>query len=232
MTRICYFGPPGRQEALQAFVSPPVTVETRTPKGPVSIESMYEEMLLGPGLIELAVEAEEDGVDAIVPGCFGDPGIDAMREVVTIPVVAPGATSMLLAMNLGHRFSIITVINSIVRPLENLALLVGASAKLASVRTIGVPVLSLNTDPDATFERLVDASREALERDRADVLVLGCGTLSFRADELQERLGVPVLNPLRVALRTAEMLVAMGVSHSKRSHPWPPKGLLTPELMY
>jgi allantoin racemase len=149
--RICYFGPPGRQEALQAFVSPGVTIECRTPRGPVSIESMYEETLLGPGLIDLAVEVEADGADAIVPGCFGDPGTDAMREVVQIPVVAPGATSMLLAMNLGHRFSIITVMESIVRPLENLALVVGATSKLASVRTIEIPVLSLNDDPDRTF---------------------------------------------------------------------------------
>jgi allantoin racemase len=229
--RICYLGPEGRQEALQAFVSHGVTVECRTPRGPVSIESMYEETLLGPGLIELAIEVEADGVDAIVPGCFGDPGVDALREVVQIPVVAPGATSMLLAMNLGHRFSIITVTESIVRPLENLALLVGATSKLASVRTIGIPVLSLDDDPDLTFENLVHASNMALSEDGADVLVLGCGTLSFRSTELQHRLGIPVINPLRAALRTAEMFIAMGISHSKRSHPWPPKGLLTPDLL-
>jgi hypothetical protein len=42
---------------------------------------------------------------------------------------------------------------------------------------------------------------------------------------------VPVVNPLWAAMRTAEMFVTMGVSHSKRSHPWPPKGLLTPDLL-
>jgi hypothetical protein len=34
---------------------------------------------------------------------------------------------------------------------------------------------------------------------------------------------VPVVNPLQVALRTAEMLVACGLTHSKRSYPVPPK---------
>ena len=73
------------------------------------------------------------------------------------------------------------------------------------------------------FARLVAVSRQTIEEDRADVLVLGCGTLSFRAAELQEIVGVPVINPLQVALRTAEMLVACGLSHSKRSYPLPPK---------
>ena len=130
---------------------------------------------------------------------------------------------MLAAANLGHRFGVVTVLESVVRPLENLAKLTGVADKLASVRQIGVPVLELNGNRDATFARLVETSRRAIEEDRADVLVLGCGTLSFRAAELQETLGVPVINPLQVALRTAEMLVACGLTHSKRSYPVPPK---------
>ena len=222
--RICYIGPTERQAALQAFVSPGVTVEARrTEGGPASIESMWEEYLLIPGQMELAVELEREGFDAIVPGCFGDPGIDGMRELVRIPVVGPGATSMLVAANLGHRFGIVTVLENVIRSLENLAALTGVAAKLASIRQIGVPVLDLNRDRDATFAQLVEVSRRSIEEDRADVLVLGCGTLSFRAAELQEMVGVPVINPLQVALRTAELLVACGLSHSKRSHPIPPK---------
>lgn len=222
--RICYMGPADRQAALQRFVSPGVTVEARRPQGgPTSIESMWEEYLLVPGQMELATELEREGFDAIVPGCFGDPGVDGMRELVDIPVVGPGASAMLVAANLGHRFGIVTVMESVIRPLENLATLTGVAAKLASVRQIGVPVLELNRDRDATFARLVEISRRSIEEDRADVLVLGCGTLSFHAGELQEVVGVPVINPLQVALRTAETLVACGLSHSKRSHPVPPK---------
>jgi allantoin racemase len=222
--RIAYIGPKARESALQAFVGPGVTVEARPHgKGPASIESMWEEYLSVPGLLESVVELEREGFDAIVPGCFGDPGIDGARELVDIPVLGPGATSMVVAANLGHRFSIVTVLENVVRPLENLALLTGVAAKLASVRQIGIPVLELNANPDATFDRLTDVSREVIEQDRADVLILGCGTLSFRAAELQEMLGVPVLNPLQVTLRMAELLVACGLSHSKRSHPLPPK---------
>jgi allantoin racemase len=222
--RIAYIGPKQREAALQAFVGSGVTVEARPHgKGPASIESMWEEYLSVPGLLEAVVELEREGFDAVVPGCFGDPGVDAARELVAIPVLGPGATSMLVAANLGHRFSVVTVLESVVRPLENLARLTGVEPKLASVRQIGIPVLGLNADPDATFRRLVEVSRRVIGEDRADALVLGCGTLSFRAAELQAEVGVPVLNPLQVTLRMAELLVACGLSHSKRSYPVPPK---------
>lgn len=222
--RIAYVGPQGREAALQAFVSPGATVTARPHgKGPASIESLWEEYLSVPGLLEIVPELEREGFDAIVPGCFADPGVDAARELVAIPVLGPGATSMLVAANLGHRFSVVTVLENVVRPLENLARLTGIEAKLASVRQIGIPVLELNTDPEATFYRLLEVSRAVIEEDRADALVLGCGTLSFRAAEAQAALGVPVINPLQVTLRMAELLVASGLSHSKRSYPVPPK---------
>ena len=197
-------GPQGRQEKLQAFLSPGVELETRSDYGgPESIESMWEEYLSVPGTMDLAVRLEREGFDAIIPGCFGDPGLDGIREIVSIPVVGPGQAGMTVAAMLGHRFSIVTVVENIIRPLENLALLHGYASKLASVRQIGIPVLELNNDPDYTYHRAIEVCRETIEKDRADVLVMGCGTLSFRSEELAAELGVPVVNPLRAALRMA-----------------------------
>ena len=222
--RLCYMGPQGRQEKLQAFLSPGVELETRSDYGgPESIESMWEEYLSVPGTMDLAVRLEREGFDAIIPGCFGDPGLDGIREIVSIPVVGPGQAGMTVAAMLGHRFSIVTVVENIIRPLENLALLHGYASKLASVRQIGIPVLELNNDPDYTYQRAIEVCRETIEKDRADVLVMGCGTLSFRSEELAAELGVPVVNPLRAALRMAELYVSSGISHSKRSYPTPRK---------
>ena len=130
---------------------------------------------------------------------------------------------MLVAANLGHRFGIIDVLETLVRPIENLAKLSGVAEKLARIRQIGIPVLELERDQKETFKRLVEVSRRAIEEDRADVLILGCAGLASHALALQEQVKVPVVNPLAVALRTAEMLIACKLSHSKRSYPQPPK---------
>jgi allantoin racemase len=40
--------------------------------------------------------------------------------------------------------------------------------------------------------------------------------------ELSDRLGVPVVNPVLAALKTAETLLDLGLSHSRASWPSPP----------
>ncbi|MCC6945034.1 MAG: aspartate/glutamate racemase family protein [Thermomicrobiales bacterium] len=222
--RLCYIGPAQRADALRTFLSPGVELEARPrPTGPQSIESMWEEYLAAPAYMEMALQLEREGFDAVIPGCFGDPGLDGIREVVSIPVVGVGSAGIHVAASLGHRFSIISPISEAIRLSENLVRAYHLESKLASVVALDIPVLELNGNPDATFERAVEVGREAIERDRADVLVTGCGTLSFRAEELQAALGVPVVNPLRAALRMAELLVSSGLSHSKRSYPTPRK---------
>lgn len=222
--QICYLGPPGRQERLQAFAAPGTDIIARTePNGPASIESVYEEFLSAAILMDTVVELEREGFDAIIPGCFGDPGIDGARELVNIPVIGPGLAGMTTACSIGHRYGIIAPLEGDVRPTETLAVHHGLDRKLAGVRPLGVAVLGMNDDPALTLQRLVEVSQELIQRDRADVIVLGCGTLSFRALELQDAIGVPVVNPLRSAIKLCELLVSSGLSHSKRSYPVPPK---------
>lgn len=222
--RICYLGPPGRQERLQAFAAPGTEIVARTePNGPASIESVYEEFLSAAILMNTVVELEREGFDAVIPGCFGDPGIDGARELVSIPVIGPGLAGMATACSIGHRYGIIAPLEGDVRPTETLAIHHGLDRKLAGVRPLGVAVLGMNADPALTLQRLVEVSEELIHCDRADVIVLGCGTLSFRALELQEAICVPVVNPLRSAIKLCELLVSSGLSHSKRSYPVPPK---------
>lgn len=193
--------------------------------GPVSIESAYEEYLSVPGAIERLVEAERGGFNGVVLGCFGDPGVDAMREMVSIPVVGPGEASMLMAASLGHRFSIVTVLASVIPLLERLAWQVGVDRKLASVRAIDVPVLELGRDPDETMTRMLKESEIARDRDRADVIIMGCMTMAFqdRQTEMADRLGIPVINPVHAGVKVMQALCELGLRHSRTAYPTPPK---------
>ncbi|MDR7418049.1 MAG: aspartate/glutamate racemase family protein [Armatimonadota bacterium] len=193
--------------------------------GPVSIESAYEEYLSVPGAIERLVDAERAGFDGVVLGCFGDPGVEAMREMVGIPVVGPGEASMLVAASLGHRFSIVTVLASVVPLLERLAWQVGVDRKLASVRAIDVPVLDLGHDPGDTLTRMIKEGEAARDHDRADVIIMGCMTMAFqdRQSELAAALGIPVVNPVHAGVKMMQALCEMGLRHSRTAYPVPPK---------
>ncbi len=215
-----------RRGVIQRIAGPGWTMEAwEVVGGPTSIESAYEEYLSVPGAIDRLVEAERAGFDGAVLGCFGDPGIEAAREMVSMPVVGPGEAAMLFAASLGHRFSIVTVLDSLNALLERLAWQVGVDRKLASVRTIGVPVEELGRDPEETFTRMVREGEAAREHDRADVIIMGCMTMAFqdRHRDMARILGIPVINPLHASVKMMQALCELGLRHSRTAYPIPPK---------
>lgn len=195
-------------------------------KGPESIESEYDEILAGPEVLRLGEQAERDGYDAIVVYCASDPAVNALRERVRIPVVAPGKASLLLASYLSRRFTFVTVLEQgIPRTREHVSAAGIDPGLLASVRSVDIPVSSMRDDLDVTLGRLVDAGKAAVEKDGAECLVLGCLGMAGLGRPLQERLGVPVVDPAFAAVAMAEMLVTLGLTHSKISYPDPPDKL-------
>ena len=215
-----------RKKILQSQAGDDTVVDiTDIEQGPSSIESAYEEYLSIPETVYRVTQAEKDGYNGVILGCFGDPGLDAMREMVKIPVVGPGETSMSVAALLGHRFSIITVMDSVVPSLEKLARVIGVEKKLASVRPANIPVLDLAKDLEASKRKMIEESKKAIEDDGADVIVLGCMSMAFMgvSDEMQGTLGAPVVNPALVSLKYLEGLVSSNLSHSKKAYPFPPK---------
>lgn len=195
------------------------------PEGPASIESAYEEYLSIPAAARKAVELEQDGWDAIILGCYGDPGLDALRELVSIPVIGPAEACALTCASLGHRFSVITITESVIADTEKKVRNVGVGEKLASVRVVGIPVLELHHDRDRTIAATVEQARQAMENERADCFVVGCMSMGFLeiAEAAGEEVGVPFLNPAKTALKFAEMLVGAGLSHSRKAYHVPPK---------
>ena len=193
--------------------------------GPASIESEYEELVASVETIQKIMEAEKQGIDGVIIGCYGDPGLDGAREMVKIPVIGPGAASAYLAAMLSHRFSIVTVTESIVPALEILMLKNGLERKLASVRATNVSVLDVNRDPGIARRRAMEEAVLARDQDRADCIVLGCMSLAFTEAnfEMSEQLGIPVVNPAIASLKLLEATLACGLSHSKKAFQTPPK---------
>ncbi len=196
--------------------------------GPASVESAYDEALAAPDVIARVCEAEEEGIDAVIINCFGDPGLDAAREMVSIPVLGPCEASMHVAAMLGHKFSVITVLERLIPELELHAQKYGVGWKLASARSVDLPVLDLEKGREQFVGRMVEKAVEAIEEDGAHVIVLGCTGLAgldvqVKAGLREKGYEVPVIDPASTALKIAEALVDAKLTHSKRSYPAPPE---------
>jgi allantoin racemase len=197
--------------------------------GPASIECEFDAMLATPDTVARIVAAEQEGVDAVVINCMDDPGLRAAREMVSIPVLGPCETAMHLAAMLAHRFSVVTVLDHLEPQFANQAKVYGVADKLASVRSVSIPVLDLESDEERLVEALATQSARTVEEDGAHAIIFGCtgmlGVAEAVARTLEARgiTGVPVLDPLVAALKMAAAIVDLGLTHSKRTYPNPPR---------
>ena len=215
-----------RRVILNDWASPDVDVEVGVPpQGPGSIESDLEAALAVPGMLDSVAEAEAQGYEAVIISCFSDPGIDAAREIATIPVIGSGQCAMHLAAQLGSRFSIISPLDGGVGRPHEVARKHGLGDSFVSSRGMGMSVMDLARDRDAALERIAEACCAAVNDDGADTLILGCMSMAFHdiTGELQRRVGVPVINPVPASLAIAELCVRANLCHSKRAWPDPPK---------
>ncbi len=200
--------------SAQAAKFPHTEIITVTPRvGPISIEGFYDEYLAIPGILE-QILLDEDA-DAFILACWGDPGIEAAREITTKPVVGIAEASLYVANMLAAKWSVVTTLHRARDMVEKTIHKAGMAGRCASVRTTSLAVLDTESDRAHTVEVLLQASRLAIEQDGAEAICLGCAGMSGLEKQLEERLGVPVIDSVAAAVKMAESLVSLGKLTSK-----------------
>lgn len=164
--------------------------------GPPAIESEVDHVEAGPEILRLVKEAEEEGRDAVIVWCGGDPALDAAREMVDIPVIGPGESMRLLASMLGKRPCVVTP---------------------------DLPVLEMRRDLDRTVEAIRSLVEAKARRGEGDAFYLGCLALWGLGRRMREMLGVPIIDGAEASLKMAEVAVKLGLRHSRVAYPrYPP----------
>ena len=202
--------------AAQAVAAPGTTIEAVSPAmGPASIESHYDEALSVPGVLTEIAAGERSGVDGYVLACFGDPGLDAARELATGPVVGIAEAAMRTATYLGRTFTVVTTLARTRGRAWDLAERYGVTKFCAGVHDVDIPVLELDQDPD-TLRKLTEACASAIAEDDADAVVLGCAGMADLCADLTKALGVPVVDGVRAATLQVQSLITMALATDKR----------------
>lgn len=212
--------------AARAAAAPGTAISAVTPAmGPVSIESHYDEALAVPGLLAEIAAAERagagggpaDGVDGYVIACFGDPGLDAARELARGPVVGIAEAAMRSACYLGRGFSVVTTLGRTVGRARDLAEHYGVSRFCRGVRACEIPVLELENPVSEARKVITEECRRAVEEDGSDAVVLGCAGMADLCAHIAAEIGAPVVDGVAAAVKTVEGLVALGLRTGDRA---------------
>jgi allantoin racemase len=150
------------------------------------------------------------GADAVLIGCFGDPGLDALREVAPVPVLGLADAAGAEAMRIAPRFGVVTGGAAWTPMLEEFFAARGAGSRLAGVRSVAPSGGEIARDPDAALSLLAEACRACVERDGAGAVILGGAGLAGLAARIAERVPVPLICSVEAGVRAAIAAVGQG----------------------
>ena len=162
--------------------------------------------------IVLAIErAAPSRPDAFLVWGGLDPGVALARNRVDVPVIGVAQATYAAAAQIEARLGLVVYEAGIVDAVREGARRCGVAHLVASVRSIDIPMPDLTPRRAYVRERIVEETTLALQQDGATAIyVNGMSMLpaAIGAEELSDRIGAPVLDPLRIGMRTAELVAA------------------------
>jgi allantoin racemase len=208
-------------DLIAQIKEPRTTVELVSLKmdaSPDNLEYRTFEALIVRETVELARHAATNGFDGLVIGCFYDPALQEAREISgEAVVIGPCEASLQAVTRLCNRFSVIVGQEFWIEQMTLRVREYGLETKLASMRAIDCPVCRMQIDPADTKRRITDAARRAIDEDGAEAIVLGC-TIEFGLfRELQQSLGVPIIDPVFASFKACEFAAGL-----KKAYGWRP----------
>jgi len=160
------------------------------------------------------VSRGEPEADAVLIGCFGDPGCIALRELSGVPVIGLAEAAMREAAEHG-RFAIVTGGAAWAPMLARLAKTLDLDASLAGIHVVAPTGAQLAADPQAAIALLRDACIAAARE--AGAVILGGAALAGMAKTIAPEVPVPLIDSVRAGAHAA--LAALKAA--QRSSPTP-----------
>ena len=210
------------QTHAQRAAGPDMRVRTMTARfgAPyIACEASYA--VAGHATLDAWAAALSDGQatpDAVLIGCFGDPGLLALRDTSRVPVTGLAEAAFVEAAAHG-RFAIVTGGVRWQPMLARLAQMLGYGDQLAGIHTVTPTGAQLAADPVAARALLAAACQAAVQDFRADAIILGGAGLAGLAQLIQADVSVPVIDSVLAGTRQALLAAAAGTGTGKgRGH--------------
>ncbi|QFG38670.1 allantoin racemase [Paracoccus pantotrophus] len=198
-----------RRLSMLKLWAPGADIHIASPEsGPAAVQSATDIAMVYPHLQDSARGWQDRGIDAVVIGCFSDPGVEALAEISGLPVIGPGEAGLLAAVQMGGRFAVLSS-NPTPPGLRRRVRAIGAEPMFVTEALVSGSVADLVRDPDPHLPSVIAQARNCVEQG-AEVLVIGCFAMSFAPDlprQLSAATGVPVINPVIAGLKAAEAAV-------------------------
>lgn len=139
-----------------------------------------------------AAEHARQPADRVLIGCFGDPGLWALREAAQVPVTGLAEASFVQAARRGP-FAVVTGGERWAPMLRRLAASLGMADALRHIETVSATGAQLQAEPALAQQVLLPACKRAASQGVQSVIVGGAG-LAGLAQVLQPQIALPLID--------------------------------------
>lgn len=174
--------------------------------GPPAIQGAEDGARATPPLLDLVQRVSDEDPTGIIIGCFDDTGLVEAASIASCPVIGIGQATFHYAALRNWRFSVVTTLPISIPVIEGNIERFGLTGFLGKVRASHVPVLDLETRPDAANQMVIDEAKRASEEDEIDAIVLGCAGMVNLAENARQQMATHILDPVSVAARSMTWL--------------------------
>ena len=173
-------------------------------------------------VVHEVVRAEKEGWDAVYLTGEYDVGAEIARHLVNIPVLDGGTVSARFAPLLGDRICALVVEDSLKAYTRKLMRSWGVADSITAMRTWNISLGELWQRRSEVKDLTVRICKDAIERDDVNVILPFCTVYTpfiLPPEELEDAIGIPVVNSVAVTLRTAAMFVDLKIRKNQMMYP-------------
>jgi allantoin racemase len=179
-------------------------------------------VLQTPAIIRKIVWAANNGYDAVVQSNTFDPGVEAARQTVRIPVIGVFRTALHMATVLSNSIAIIVPLEDHIAYAWQIVHSYGMQGFVKDIAAVGLYDETAEQRIDAIFARATEVMRATIKTSSAGCIIpLGGAVIPTLVSpkDLEREVGVPVLNTKAIGIRFAEMCVQLGMTQSAVNYP-------------
>jgi Asp/Glu/hydantoin racemase len=210
------------------YASPGTVIETAfldsgAHAGPMAGHINEARIMAGaPHVVREVIRAEKEGWDAVFLTGEYDVGAEIARHMVRIPVVDIGTVSARFAPLLGDRVGMLVVEDSLRSYARKLLGRWRLTESVAAMGAWNIPLYESWARRAEVKARTIEVCRELMAAHDVNVILPFCAVFTpFLAapEEIEDALGIPVLNTVAIGIRTTEMFVSLKLRKNQRVYP-------------
>jgi len=189
------------------FAEGPEIVCSTLSEGPFGIET--QEHVESVALPLRRLVESDNASDAFVIACYSDPGLHVCRDGTPRPVFGIAECGVLTALSRAEKFGVIGISQGgLPRHMRYLRQM-GLTERFAGERPLNMSVAEIASG-DRTLSRMIEVGRALKDENGAGALVMGCAGMARHRAQVEDALGIPVIDPTQAAVTMAIGAVRLG----------------------